>query len=236
MLCTFANHLALIQNAWGKWGSCALGLEEAMAPAKLAEMLVFSFLEDIWFALTSTVLPVELHNVGILKRIKGGRIHFSPDIHLDYEVRGEARREQLLLDGIFWQVLCRVDTKEKMFFVPPRLNDTHIHATTRLREVAECMLKVSQRHNAYFYNVLLATLFNGLCLTIHDAICGSAGFYLERIGTFFHHGHFEPDRMLLKKNRAENGGEVFQEDQRFSGFPESRRRTNNQAWYWRLDG
>lgn len=236
MLCTFANHLALVRNAWGKWGSCVLGLDEAMAPAKLAEMLVFSFLEDIWFTLTSTVLPVELRSVGNLRRIEGGRIHFSPDIHLDYEAKGEAGRGQLLLDGVFWQVLCRVDTKEKMFFVPPRRNSKNIYATAHLREVAECMLKVIQHHNLYFYDVSLDTLFGGLCLTIHDAICGSAGFYLERIGTFFHHGHFEPDRMLLKKIRAKNSTEVFENVQCSSGFPGSRRRNNNQAWYWRLNG
>lgn len=236
MLKTFAKHLALVQNAWGKWGNCALDSEGAMTPANLAEMLVLSFLNDVWFALTSTVSLIELHSVGNLRRIKGGRIHFSPDIHLDYEAMGEARKEQLLLDGIFWQVLCRVDTKENMFFVPPRRVNTHIHATARLREVAECMLKVIQHHNLYFYDVSLDTLFGGLCLTIHDAICGSAGFYLERIGTFFHHGHFEPDRMLLKKIRAKNSTEVFENVQCSSGFPGSRRRNNNQAWYWRLNG
>lgn len=234
MLDTFAKYLALAQEAFGVG---APAWNDALEPKKLAEMLVFSFLEDARFILSSTVLPVELHSVGNLRRIEGGRIYFSPDIHLGYEVyetKDGARREQFLLDGVFWQVLCHVDTKEEMFFVPSRCIDAHIHATARLREVAECMLKVSQRHDKYFNGIALDMLSMGLCLTIHDAICGCAGFYLEKIGTFFPNGHFEPDRMLLKKAR-ENNTDILKEVKHDLGFPGSKRRTRDNAWY-RSDG
>lgn len=232
MLGTFAKHLALAQEAF-RVGAPAWN--DALEPAKLAEMLVFSFLEDIWFALTSseyTYPPIEFCGMGTLKRIEGGVIIFSPDDLLCHEIN----TKQYLLDGRFWRTLCRVDTQEEMFFIPPRLIERRRYSTARLREVAEYMLKVSQRHNAYFYDVLLDTLFRGLCLAIHDVICDGACFYLEKIGTFFPNGHFEPDRFLLAKIRAENNTEALKGGQCCFGFPETRRKTKNNGCSQRLDG
>lgn len=229
MLETFANHLALVQEAFGVG---APAWDDALEPAKLAEILMFSFLEDIWFALISseyTYPPIELHSVGTLQRIEGGRIIFSPHPLLYYEIN----TKQHLLDGNFWKTLCRVDTEKEMFCIPPRLIERRMYATARLREVGTCMLMVIQQRkppDKFLRDVSLETLYNGLCLAVHDEICDGIGFYLERIGTFFSNGHFEPDRFLFAKIRAENN--TPNNDQYPLGFPETRRKTRNLAWYW----
>lgn len=226
MLETFASYLALAQEAF-KVGTPAW--DGAFKPAKLAEMLVHSFLEDIWLAFTSseyTCPPVELFSVGTLQRVEGGKIRFFPNSLFYHEIDGK----QCLLNGMFWKVLCRVDTEEQMFCVPQKSTEG-IYSTARLREVGECMLMVSQRHNAFFCDVLLKTLRNGLCLAIHDGICGGMGFYLENIGTFFRNGQFEPDQLLLAKMRMGTDTEILDGTQRSFNFPESRRQTKNRAWY-----
>ena len=247
MLDTFANYLRIAQGMFGGGLSMQNGILE---PAKLAEVLVSSFLEDVWGALTSSVytcVPVELRSVGTLQRVKGGKIVFSPDPHLGYEAgikqsffEVSRREDPFLLDGKFWRVLCRVDTEEEIFFIPPRHPGTYIHSTARLREVADCMFRVIQRNDHLLNRVLLKTLHTGLCLAIHDAICASTGFYLERIGRFYNACHFEVDPILREYIRIRNSGEekIYEERKCWrlceSFFLASRRTNFNRHW-WRSD-
>lgn len=222
MLEAFAKHLELAKEILGdrvpEWYN-------AFEPAKLAKMLVFSFLEDIEVALIP--LPhsqIELHGVGSLQRVKE-EIVFSPDPLFDHEVA----TRQFLLDGAFWKVICGVETEREIFFVPLRLNKTDMGSTAYLCTVAECMLTIIQRDIKSFHDISLDTLWCGLCLAVHDAICGGTGMYLEKIGTFLPSGCFVPDPYLLKKIKGR--GESDCEEQFPLVLPASRRQTNNRGWY-----
>jgi hypothetical protein len=231
MLEMFERHLAFVQNAWGKWGSCTPGWAEAMKPEKLAKILVFSFLEDIREALLSSVYtypPVELCNVGILQRVGGGMIEFSahPLLHR------EAGKRQLLLDGLFWKVLSDGDGLVPSPIAPvsfPKHTSTPLR-TVCLQEVAERMLEVLQSLDRLFSHISLEALRNGLCICIHDAICCGAGIYIKGIGTFFYPGYFGVDPVLRERIRKQE--EHIQKKEQFFYIPSaSRRKTKNQAWY-----
>lgn len=225
MLNTFADHLYLAQKAWA-WR--ILGWDEVMKPAKLASMLVFSFLQDVEEALLFseyTYPPLGLHSVGNLQRIERGRIIFSPHPLLYHE----AHTRQFLLDGTFWKTLCRVDREEDMFFVPLRSCGKQMSSTAQLRAAGECMLAVIQRYNSFLRDISFETLWRGLSLAIHDAICGGGGIYLEKIGTFFPSCHFDPDQSLLDKIKGENSKDC--RGQLSLVWPEngSRRKTRNRG-------
>ncbi len=229
MLTSFSDYLALAQEAFA---AGAPAWDGALEPTKLAAMLVFSFQEDIeQTLLSSDYATIELPRVGNLKRAEGNRIFFAPDLHfIGYEIA----KKQFLLDGKFWRVLCRVDMVQEMFCLPPPFMGGHIYGSACLREVGECMITVIQRYTRFLSDIALETLWNGLCLAIHDTVCSGSTFYLERIGTLFPNGHFEPDRLLLARMREQEKAKKASEQCPFI-WPGSRRTTNDKAWY-RSDG
>lgn len=235
MLETFAQHLALVHSAFGKFGSCAPGWEEAMRPEKLAGMLVFSFLQDIREALEYMYSPIFLRAVGDLQREKDA-IRFSPDVLLPHE----AKTKQCLLGGAFWKVLARVDTLKEALIKPVDFSCVVYHEPFNsrcLNAVAKRMIEAIQRScfdpDPFLRKIFLETLWNGLCVAVHDAICCGAGIYLEGIGTFTHSLDFEPDhdllarlRSSLKKRIPGNGDEESP-----CCFPETRKKNFNRHWW-----
>ena len=225
MLKMFENYLALTRNVWLTW----IGMEHIMDPAVLAKTLVHAFLYDIKERLLASEYAfIEFKSAGILRRNKKEIRFFANEL-----LAHEKEEKEALLHGKFWEVLCRGETN---IVNPPHFISLYEYGDTQwLEEVGTAMLKAIQCYDPLLRHVFMETLWNGLCVGVHDAICSGRGMYFEGIGITTVGSFTANDDFKKKLGAAQVAVTATNRLPSMFRLRATRYRNHDQAWY-RSDG